>query len=322
MMDAVTTKQALDNIIDQLRFYKLRITFKATETVYLAEYKGSVFRGCIGDAFRHEVCRFPDQKCEKCSLQYDCEFALMYESPLQSNHQLYGRYTHAPRPYIIIPMPGKSTVIDVGNEFYFDLILIGSAIDLLPTLMRVFDTMGKIGIGTKLSKFKVVRKEQFVPLKGYQFLEDAEKPSGITFKQLSYSPIGSSISLEFQHPVRFLMANKPYKDPPPFTMLINNLARRITLLAHIYCNADWVNTDRVFNLDDEVKIKTHKLEWKDWTRYSGTKERNLFFDGNLGRITYQGDIEPWAKLLQLGTWLHTGSTATFGLGKYRIIPDE
>jgi len=321
-MDAPTIKQALDNIIDQLKFYKLRITFEASETVYLAEYKGSVFRGCMGDAFRHEVCRFSNRKCEECSLQYECEFALMYETPLPSNHHLYGKYTHPPRPYIINPMPGKETVIDAGKEFYFDLILIGSAIDLLPTLIHVFDTMGKIGIGTKQSKFKVVRKEQFIPLKGYQLLEATEKPTEITFKQLSFPAVGSSLCLEFQHPVRFLKARKPFKDPPPFTMLIDNLAKRIALLANIYCQTVWVNTDRVFNLDESVAIKSNTLEWKDWTRYSGTKEMNMYFDGNLGKITYQGDIEPWTKLLQLGTWLHTGSTATFGLGKYRILPDE
>lgn len=321
-MDAVTTKQALDNILDQLNFSKLRITFEAIEPVYLAEYKGSVFRGCIGEAFRREVCRFPGKKCEECNLQYECEFALMYETPLQQSHHLFGRYTHPPRPYIIIPMPGKRTIIDMGKEFFFDLILIGSAIDLLPTLIRVFDTMGRIGIGTKQSKFSVVRREQFVPLKGYQPYEATERPAVITFNQLSFPTIGSGLSLEFQHPVRFLKANKPYKDPPLFTMLISNLARRMSLLAHIYCSAEWVNTDRIFNLDESVTIKSEQLEWKDWTRYSGTKEKNLYFDGNLGMITYQGDIEPWAKLLQIGTWLHTGSTATFGLGKYRIIPDE
>jgi len=321
-MDAVTTKQSLDNILDQLRFYKIRITFEAIEPVYLAEYKGSVFRGCMGEAFRREVCCFPGKKCEECNLQYECEFALMYETPLKPTHHLYGRYTHPPRPYIIIPMSGKNTVIDTGNEFYFDLFLIGSAIELLPTLITVFDTMGEIGIGTKLSKFKVVHKEQFIPTQGFQMLNMGEKPVGITFNQLSFTSVGSSLSLEFQHPVRFLKANKPYKDPPPFTMLISNLARRMSLLAHIYCSAEWVNTDRIFNLDESVTIKSHQLEWKDWTRYSGTKEKNLYFDGNLGMITYQGDIAPWAKLLQIGTWLHTGSTATFGLGKYRIIPDE
>jgi CRISPR/Cas system endoribonuclease Cas6 (RAMP superfamily) len=45
------------------------------------------------------------------------------------------------------------------------------------------------------------------------------------------------------------------------------------------------------------------------------------FDGIVGDITYEGEgINDWIMLLTLGSWLHVGSTATFGLGKYSIMP--
>lgn len=321
-MNSTETKQALDIVISQIKFYQLRITFEAIEKIHLSEYKGSAFRGCLGDAFRHEVCRYPKKKCEACHLQYDCQFAALFETPLPTGHHLFGKYTHPPRPYLIIPMPGKETIIEAGKEFYFDLVLIGDAIGLLQTLIRVFQVMGELGIGTGYSKFKALKIEYFSPITGFQPLPVFGLPSEIRSDQLPSQPISSLVNLEFQHPVRFLKATKPYKESPPFEMLIENLARRITLLAHLYCHADWVDTDRAFRINGSVKIKSHQLEWKDWTRYSGTKERNMYFDGHLGKITYEGELEPWAGLLNLGAWLHAGSTATFGLGKYRIISDE
>ncbi len=321
-MESNQIKVALDNIIQQIKFYQLRVSFEALETIHISEYKGSAFRGCLGDAFRHEVCRYPKKKCEDCHLQQECSFAFLFESPLPNEHHLFGKYTHPPRPYLIIPMPGKQTTIETGSEFYFDLILIGSAIQLLPTLILVFQRMGELGIGTGYSKFKAIRVEYLSPQVGYQPLPVFGTLSAITPDQLTIQPIASTITLDFQHPVRFLKDRKPYKDPPPFGMLIENLSRRMTLLAHLYCQTDWVDTDRAFDLNGTVKIKSHKLEWKDWTRYSGTQEKNLHFDGQLGLISFEGELESWSKLLNLGVWLHAGSTATFGLGKYRIVPDE
>lgn len=321
-MDQINTKEALDKVIRQIKFYQLRIYFKALEPIHISEYKGSAFRGCLGDAFRHEVCRFPKKKCENCHLQQECLFASLFESPLPNNHHLCGKFTHPPRPYLIIPMPGIQTTIETGSEFYFDLILIGSAIQLLPTLIPVLQRMGKIGIGTGFSKFDALRVDYLSPEAGYLQLPVFGTPSAITPDQLPIPSIASTITLDFQHPVRFQKDRKPYKDPPPFEMLIENLSRRMALLSHLYCQTEWVNTDRAFDLNGTVKIKSHQLEWKDWTRYSGTQEKKLHFDGHLGLISFEGDLEPWSKLLNLGVWLHAGSTATFGLGKYRIVADE
>lgn len=321
-MESLKAIESLNTIISQIKFYQLRINFEALEVIRLSEYKGSAFRGCFGDALRHEVCRYPNKNCESCHLQQECLFALLFESPLPRIHHLFGKYTHPPRPYLIIPMPGKQTTIEVGEIFYFDLILVGSAIRFLPKLIRVFQGMGELGMGINFSKFIAKSIEQYSPQTGYQPLPVIGQPPEITLHLLPYHPIESTVILEFQHPVRFLKDRKPYKIPPPFGLLVDNLARRMALLAHLYCNADWVETDRVFKADDEVKIKSQYLEWKDWTRYSGTQKKKMFFDGHLGRITYEGELSSWSKLVNLGVWLHAGSTATFGLGKYQIVPNE
>jgi len=321
-MDKTNKKEALDKAIEKIKFYQLRITFTALEAIHLSEYKGSAFRGCMGDAFKRKVCRFPRKRCELCQMQYDCRFAMLFETPLSPDHHLFGRYTHPPRPYLIIPMEGKDKIIETGKEFYFDLILIGSAIQFLPILIEVFSYMGKLGIGTHHSKFEAIKIEYYSPKHGWLQLPVFGLPTEITPDQLFNRPVTSSVNLVFQHPVRFLKAQKPYKDPPPFEMIVDNLAKRMTLLSHLYCNADWVDTDRAFKLEGTTKIKSYELEWKDWTRYSGTKSKNMNFDGHLGKISYEGELEPWGNLLNLGTWLHAGSTATFGLGKYSIVPNE
>jgi hypothetical protein len=316
--DKQDTKNLFDKVIGQIRFCRLKVSFKALEPISVSAYKGSAFRGCLGDAFRHEVCRFPGKKCDACRLQYECLFATLFESPLPPGHHLHGKYTYPPRPYLIIPMPGQETLIKPGNEFFFDLILVGSAVGLLPTLTRVFQRMGKLGIGTRYSKFTPVRIEHFLPATGYQPLPVFGSPAEITLAQLPMQPVVSRVTLFFEHPVRFLKARKPFRDPPPFEMLIENLSRRMSLLAHLYCETEWVDANHTFTLANQVNIDSHHLEWRDWTRYSGTKGRKLYFDGHVGEISYAGELAQWSALLNLGVWLHAGSTATFGLGKYSI----
>jgi hypothetical protein len=321
-MDIVKVKIGLDSALEKINFTKLRLKFRATEEIHTSEYKGSAFRGCFGESFRRVVCRYPGAKCEECQLLHNCKFGELYAAPLHRNHPLFGKYTHPPRPYIIIPMESIERVFNRGDIFFFDLVLIGLSANLYSIIPDVVKSMVEIGIGTGHSKFDALSIEYYTPNGLWNPLPAIGSPDTISLGELIQKPINKKVTLKFETPVRFLKERRPHKEVPSFDLLIDNLAKRVSLLSYLYCSSEWVNTDRAFNFFDNVKIKSSNLDWRDWARYSGTKGKVQFYDGHIGEITYEGDLKPWSKLLNIGSILHTGSTATFGLGRYSITNYE
>jgi len=75
-----------------------------------------------------------------------------------------------------------------------------------------------------------------------------------------------------------------------------------------------------------VDIEEEKnLTWLDWTRYSSRQQQKMSLGGVVGTWRLAGRLAPFARLLQLGEWLHVGKEATFGLGRYTLadrLPED
>ena len=54
--------------------------------------------------------------------------------------------------------------------------------------------------------------------------------------------------------------------------------------------------------------------------FSSRQERRMEWEGIVGRATYEGDFTPFWKFLRFGQFVHVGHGATFGLGRYRVLP--
>ena len=108
--------------------------------------------------------------------------------------------------------------------------------------------------------------------------------------------------------------------PPEFDFFIARLALRLGLLAHFHCGAPWPEPElESLPQASGIHIGEANLQVSDWRRYSGTQDTTMNFDGLIGNITYVGEgLNDRMPLLTLGSFLHAGSTATFGLGKYSI----
>ena len=295
---------------------KLKITFEATEKVELPQYKGATFRGSMGHAFRQLVCTFPGKKCEQCMRTESCLFAEMYCRQLPVKHPAFGKFTSPPRPYIINPMPSTETNFPAGNRFWFELILIGSIIKPLSTLLPLlFSRMGENGIGRGRGRFVPSSLEHADNMGNYSPMPAVGTPGILQLSALKPELSTETVSLFFETPVRFLSGRKPLTDAPSFDRLVSNLSLRLALLASVYCNEEFNAGPETDNPNESVRIEKHDLKWVNWQHYSGTKNLTMKFDGFTGEITYCGEIRKWDWLLSAGEIVHTGSTATFGLGK-------
>ena len=112
------------SFLHSLTFARLKITFRAVEQIILPGYKGSAFRGCLGETFKRMTCSRPGQACKSCNVRFSCDFSILFNSYVNDHRN----YTTSPHAYIISPMPDSKTNFEPGETFWFEMTLMGSAV--------------------------------------------------------------------------------------------------------------------------------------------------------------------------------------------------
>jgi hypothetical protein len=306
--------------LQSITFIRIRVIFEAIEPIGLPEYKGSAFRGCLGESLRNQACTRPGLNCQKCKEQFVCPFSQLFNSYVPQEHEHQRKYPKSPHPYIIDPLAGTQTEFEPGETFGFDLTLIGSASKQLPLLLQTFGKMGETGIGKGRGQFKPVGLQALNADLNYETLPYFAQPEILSIGKLPVKALDKRVTIDLENPLRLKENGKLLLSAPGFGLLVERLAQRTGLLAHFYCGAPWPEPelDSIAEITN-IPIEKSQLHEADWRRYSGTQDTTMNFDGLIGQITYRGEgINNWMPLLTLGSWLHVGSTATFGLGKYSI----
>ncbi|MDP3461677.1 MAG: CRISPR system precrRNA processing endoribonuclease RAMP protein Cas6 [Bacteroidales bacterium] len=308
------------DFLSYITFIRIRVKFEATEPILLPQYKGSAFRGCLGEALRKQVCTHLGLNCEKCNERFICPFSLLFNSFVAPDHPHHRKYPKSPHPYIIDPLPDNKTDFEPGDTFGFDLTLIGKAEKQLPLLLHVFQRMGETGIGKGRGHFKPVSYQYLDYDLKYKPLPYFGQPESISLDKIPVPSVEKQITINLENPLRLKENGKILESAPTFGFLMNRLALRIGLLAHFHCGAPWSEQETAsLPVPEVIQISGSKVQMTDWQRYSGTQDTTMHFDGLVGQITYQGEgLNDWMPLLLMGSFLHAGSTATFGLGKYSL----
>ena len=311
--------------ISSLYFFKYHINFLAKDHISFRSYKGSALRGMFGYVLRKLACTMKKRNCHGCLLRSNCVYAYLFETPISEDDPDHKRYRNAPHPYIITPPLIKEGHISPKTQFSCELILIGKANDYLPYFVYTFSEMGKLGLGTKRRKFRLINVEA-ISLDGsktevYNTRDNRLKfpNSPITYKDIATKGLNKDyLTLCFSTPVRIKDKGDLLSTSIPFRLLIERLYERATLLSHYHCGSEKRPCgDEFLEGADKVKIKYNCLKWYDWQRYSKRKGP-MKLGGLVGHITYEGNLEKFYPLLRVGEYIHVGKAVTFGLGKYSL----
>jgi len=310
-----------------LKYQKLRFYLEAEEPIVLPPYKGSALRGGFGATFKKIACVIKKNSCFECLLKNQCAYAYIFEtSPPEGTSILkMEKYESIPRPFIIEPPKENKKFYESKEKFYFDLVLIGKAINYLPYFILVFSELGRIGLGRGKGKFKLLEvfnknmkiySDALKTLKNIE-PESIEIPEFINLDRSDFED--KEIIIEFKTPVR-LKYNRDLVVKLEFFILITNLLRRLNLLNYFHGDAKQPAWDhkKLIELAKEVKIKNDCLYWYDWERYSGRQDTRMKMGGFVGDITFEGIVGPVMPLIKAGEVLHVGKGTAFGLGKYGI----
>jgi len=313
------------NIFSKLFFSRIRITFEAIEPLELPVFKGSAFRGCFGQALKQEVCTFRKGQCEICKHKYECCFSLLFNS-YEKNESKIGRdLTKQPHPYLIVPFTDSRTHYNKADRFGFELILIGSATTSIVLILNAIKKMGENGIGVNRNQFKPVDIEFLNSKLEYESLPFFGQPYRIGLKDLPEVTVIDSLKIILETPLRLAKDSKPNFEIPEFNHFIDNLLTRITTLSVLFCDAEDISPETKESLlfgTSHVELSMTDKHLVEQTRFSGTQKVKMQFDGIVGTMKIKGpDLSRWIPLLLLGSYLHVGSTTTFGLGKYSLVFD-
>lgn len=335
-------------------FKKFEFQLIPEEPIILPSYKGSTLRGGFGNAFRRVVCALKKNDCDDCILKEKCVYSYVFETPPPSDTKIMRKYKSAPHPFVIEPPMEKKQGYTPKDEIKFGLTLIGRAIDYLPYFVYTFGELGKMGIGKGRGKYalRTVKTNPTLKKGGRgDFENEINEPiySSDTKTLKSFTPSSLSLSffpepenlnapqpplkirggaegrgvmsltLNFLTPARIIYDSHLTLDLE-FHMLIRQLLRRISLLGYFHCGIDMSDVDfkGIIEKAKEVNVKQGKLKWHEWERYSARQDTRMNMGGFTGKISFEGDIEPFMPLIKAGEILHVGKGTGFGLGKYEV----
>ena len=313
-------------ILKDFRFSRFRFKAKAREPVLLPAYKGSIFRGGFGYAFKKVACALKKQDCKTCLLKETCIYSYVFETPPPRNSSVMKKYTHAPHPFIITPPLDKKRLYRPDEEFSFEITLIGKAIEYLPYFIYTFNELGDMGIGKGRGKYQLVEVYNIdasgKPILIYNgqdeiLLSDCKKIGldDFTFPE----PDSYRLTLEFITPAR-IKFGQSYVVNLEFHILLRNLLRRIYLLYYFHCGHDPdIDLKEMIEKAMEIKTEESSLSRHDWERYSSRQETRMKLGGLKGKVTFKGDFKEFLPFVLLGEHINAGKGTGFGLGKYKIL---
>ncbi len=291
----------------------------------LPEYKGSLFRGVFGTAFRQTTCITKQPTCDNCIVKTNCPYFKVFETEIPENNAWFlAGIKKTPHPYVIHPPIETKTNYKAGDYITFGLTVFGKYINDLPFFVYSFILAGKIGISYKRSKYKLMFVDNICNNKFTRIYND-------TLGQLSttYSPVDikatlsedvnyNNITLNFLTPLR-IQEKGLIRDKNLITkeLLIRTIERRILIISNLFCNnlVDDIKTP----INNAISITNNNLYYYDWSRYSNRQKTKMEMGGFKGDITLTGDISKFYNLIKLGELTNIGKNTVFGLGKYEVI---
>ncbi len=296
---------------------RLHLTVRAEGPLQLPPYAGSMLRGAFGHALL-ALSPLPHTDDTPCALHATCPYCQLFAAPPLPGHSLQ-KFSHMPQPYVIEPPTGGARQLQAGQTFDFGLVLIGKALDQLPTVLQAWQRALRTGLGREHSPCALM---EILDENGLLRLSDKREQLSKLNTSLPPAPaLGEQATLHFHTPLRLQVQGKPVRAGQLTARdLLIALARRTQLLCDVHLGAVAPQQDfaALSTQAAAIALQAQDLRWFDWGRYSQRQQQEMQLGGLLGSVQLQGDLAPFGELLHLGQWLHIGKNATMGLGGYRL----
>lgn len=306
----------------ELPLCHLRAVLKPFSPVRLSDFPGSAWRGALGHSLKRMVCVTRMSRCAACMLYHSCVYSYFYDTPPDPDAAKMRRYTAAPHPFVLVPQKDYQ-----GGDYRLGIVLIGQAARHLPVFVHALQRCVERGKGVGGNRMQLLRLEQeSAPGEGdwRVVFQPGAALAALPAAMPAVPPAPSRFSIEVISPLRIKRESRRVgPDDFRFSDLFNNLLRRVSMLMEFH-TACTLETDFRALTDRARDIRVGaQLKWQDQTRYSSRQKTAMQMGGVIGTVTVRDQpMDAFWPYLWLGQWVHAGSGATMGLGRYRIVAEE
>jgi hypothetical protein len=325
----------------------LNAEYRTEQACKLPEYLGSTFRGVLGQELHAVSCVETASSCDACRRPDRCAAGALFEGPFAGQTGSptgppagpagAGRPLNGgaggfdqPRPYILAPPSRNGGTYAPHESIRLGLALVGRSRVWYPWVVAAMAGIGRRGLGADRRNLSLARISAVGPA-GTQTPIDTET-RGVNDRVPELD--GSRIVAEAPAPtgravVAFItpadLKRKGHRidrlDGPTF---FRRLVRRIGTLVESYCTIPADAGPRDFHalgaLADQVTVTEQDISMQTWERYSSRLEGKHPLSGLVGRALLSDIPEPLWPYLILGQWVHVGKSASFGQGRYMVLP--
>lgn len=305
--------------VPRLPLGRYRARFRAETPVRMSDFPGSAWRGALGHALKRAVCVTRLPQCRECTLYRSCAYPYFYDTPPPTGTTKMRRYETAPHPFILEPD-------EAGEEDYtLDFTLVGLANRHLALFIHALAKAAEGPKGVAGNRLRLIAVEQETT-PGREDWRPIHRPGEsldalpVTSQETPHVPPACRIQL--LTPLRVKRDGRHVgPDEFRFADLFGHLLRRVSMLTAFHTDTP-LETDFRALMDAARRLEaTSILRWQDKTRYSARQKAVMQLGGVVGHIDLaETDLGPFWPYLWLGQWVHAGSGATMGLGRYRIEP--
>lgn len=317
------------SVFNEFRLAKYCITIKALEPMILPGFKGSMLRGGFGHVFRRICCASREETCYGCLLRQSCPYAYVFETAPPEDTAYFKSHQKVPRPYVFETPLDNRVEYNTGDELVFHLTLIGRGIGYLPYFIFAIRELGEIGITIRRHKFKLseiyavdclTNEERLVFSPRDNLVHNEQLPliGSMIMEKIKNNNV-SQLTLNFLTPTRVKYQGNYCFNSLSMAAVIQNLTIRLNALSYFHC-AGWDDDLKSFrDLAYNVHTCESTIRKMNVLRYSNRQGKKDSLSGIIGKITYWGELRPLLPILILGQFIHVGSDAVFGCGKYEVL---
>ncbi len=300
----------------EFNLVNLKITVRTANPILLSLRlvgQGSEF----ADSCKRVACRRPQMPCGRCPDQAGCAWYAVFGQGLATDPAAIKRYQKPPLPFVFsFPLPGAdgnpSENMDCG------LVVVGGAISCLEMLLEGFAQFLKGIPGSEPNEIiRVAALDYQGESRTLGSNARISRPENLAV--LSAAGIVESCPWECsQLVVRLLSPLKLVVDGRSctrfdFSRFARSLMRRISSLAYYYADCELVSDFR------DLSCQAESVVCVDDGFYYGTPVgTGKKLAGVMGSGCFRGDFSGLMPFLVLGTHLHVGKGASYGMGCYSI----
>jgi hypothetical protein len=300
-----------------LYFSPFRFHLRPLETLRMpAGSKSNVLRGALGimlDGLRHDG-------------RGDA-YSPLFRASAPPGSGALSNYQAIPRPFIIRPPLDGKTTYRPGEELAFELVLVGQALQFLPLVYLAVGQAGLDGLGPARAHCLVTAVEQ-LGVAGDVVLQfdprrlervPRELPP-IRSESLPPLPDCSKVTVRFLTPTHLVFDERTVtSDEFEFHHLVKRLRDRVNALATFYCGGPLqLDFAGIGQRAEAVGTIRRNLRWEERVRRSSRTGQRHEIGGLVGECEFEGDLNEFLPLLQLGQYLHVGKHAAWGNGWLQV----